>query len=189
MENLETIHWIISQRKIPLKDGQNSRRGFPRHRATTLGLVRQRGTYKIALSAYSKLNPLLYDLIFELGREICPHSFTSVHINHNVICPRHRDSKNQGNSTIIAFGDYSGGELYLEDGRIIDIRRPFTFNGSQIEHWNEGLSGEKYSLVFFSVNEKDKKKVVEINIDNEVEEWIKYELARKEKKDKKKNKK
>ena len=85
--------------------------------------------------------------------------FNSVHINKNYATPPHFDSKNCGESVLIAMGDYIGGEtcLYNESNKKIiknDARlSPLIFNGSNILHWViPWTKGDRFTLVFFNSN-------------------------------------
>jgi len=104
-------------------------------------------------------NPDLKDLFIEFRDWYFPDfEFNSVHINKNYETPPHFDSKNTGNSVLVAMGSYKGGEtcLYNEKKRIIekhDARtKPLIFNGSQILHWVSPKYGDsdRFSLVFFN---------------------------------------
>ena len=83
--------------------------------------------------------------------------WNSVHLNKNYPCVPHFDSKNVGESILVALGDYKGGNtcLYNEKSRIIekyDARdEPLKFDGSKILHWVDQIKGneDRYSLVFF----------------------------------------
>jgi len=146
---------LLSKITIPLKSGRNNRRNFEKHRSMTFGLTRARYSGIIGLSAPSKKYPEIYKEIKSLGELLSPpdFSFNSIHVNHNVVCPLHVDGKNIGNSMIVSFGDYQGGELVI--GEIIyDAKcRPIIFNGSKIYHKNMPLlEGNKYSLIFFNTS-------------------------------------
>jgi hypothetical protein len=67
-----------------------------------------------------------------------------------VLFRSHKDSKNQGKSLLISFGDYEGCKLMI-DGKEYDTNcKPIIFDGSSLEHWNTPLiSGNKYSIVFY----------------------------------------
>ena len=85
--------------------------------------------------------------------------FNSVHINKNYATPPHFDSKNCGESVLIAMGGYRGGQtcLYNETNRTIekhDARiKPLIFNGSSILHWVlPHNKGDRFTLVFFNSN-------------------------------------
>ena len=79
--------------------------------------------------------------------------FSQVMINKNYPVKKHKDTKNVGVSTLISFGDYTGGKtrVYTED-KIIDYDsncNPVQFNGSLYEHEVLPYTGERYALVFF----------------------------------------
>jgi hypothetical protein len=135
---------------------QNNRRGFPKHRGCVFGLTKPRfKSGGACLSANSKKYPEIYEEIIRVGNLICPKGFefNSIQLNHNVVCPPHKDSKNVGDSVIVSFGDYTGGNLVIENV-IYDAKyQPLIFNGAELEHWNTlDLQGNKYSLVFFRGN-------------------------------------
>ena len=94
--------------------------------------------------------------IIEKCKQLLGDQITAACLNHNVVCPVHRDSANVGDSWIAFFGDYtSGGDLNLEDGRVFDaaVKNYFygPFRGSETSHWNTPHSGgDKWSLVAFA---------------------------------------
>ena len=98
---------------IKYKNGRSSRMGFPKHRATVFGLTKQRFTGKTELSADSLKYPEIYNELLRIGNTICPMPFNSIYVNHNVVCPLHKDRKNIGKSLIVSFGDYSGCKLIV----------------------------------------------------------------------------
>lgn len=101
------------------------------------------------LSKITLKYPEQYEKIKEYGNQICNHEFTSICINHNVKCLKHKDRNNVGNSTIIALGDFTDGGLWV-DGELHDIfEKPLCFDGSKQEHWTQDFDGDRYSLVFF----------------------------------------
>lgn len=79
---------------------------------------------------------------------------TTIHVNNNVVCPRHLDPSNSGSSVIVSFGDYEGCDLVIEGyGTFNTNLKPILFNGAKLYHYNTPLiSGNKYSLVFFNQN-------------------------------------
>jgi hypothetical protein len=104
------------------------------------------------MSAASVRHPEVHDELMRLGNKFCPVDFTSIHINHNVVCPRHIDPKNVGNSMIVSIGDYEGGELVVEGVETYNAKyHPLIFNGALFHHWNNPITnGNKYSLIFFN---------------------------------------
>lgn len=124
-------------------------------RTVTMGFVHKPYSSYRGYSKFTEQHPELWDAILRLGADIDPeHKFSSVTINHNVLCPPHRDKKNLGNTMIVGLGDYTGGELVIE-GEAIDIRyKPHYFNGFLREHWNNKWTGDRYSLMFYNTRYK-----------------------------------
>lgn len=138
----------------------NGRRGFPKHRGTIFGYCKRRIGHTIGLSYNSKKRPDIYEEIVKIGKLICPFEFTSIQINNNLVCPKHFDSNNVGESMLVSFGNYEGGSININvntDTIKHDAKyHPIIFNGSLLEHWNdEIISGNKYSLVYFSIDIKN----------------------------------
>jgi len=147
---LAYLYCLLEEITIPIKNNTNGRRNFPNHRATTFGIVRGRFTGKTDLSAMTKKHPEIYNEINRIGK-LFSFEYTSIHLNKNVVCPKHKDSKNKGNSLLLSFGDYKGGNIVIEDKKYDANCNGIIFNGSKLEHWNtDDLIGNKYSLVFFS---------------------------------------
>lgn len=142
---------LLAKQKIPCQQAGN-RYGFAKFRAMTFGLTRYRCDRFISCCKSNDKFPELFQELFRIGDKFCPISFTSIYINNNVICPKHRDRGNAGLSCIISLGDYSGCNLVIED-KIYDAKyTPIVFDGTKMEHWNtDDLAGTKYSLVFFNV--------------------------------------
>jgi hypothetical protein len=143
------MYELLQRYTIPIKNKTNNRRGFPSHRSMTLGMIKGRFTGKVGLSYYSRKYPRLYQELVDYGKKVCPFPFQSIHVNHNVTCPPHKDSSNQQLSLIVAFGNYTGGELVIEGTIVSTFETPIIFNGAIQEHWNLPHEGDKYSLVYF----------------------------------------
>ena len=77
--------------------------------------------------------------------------FNCITVNRNVECKPHRDKYNRGKSYLLFLGDFTGGELCLEDGRVFsETKKIFTFDNKKVIHWNNPiLSGVKFSMIFF----------------------------------------
>jgi hypothetical protein len=94
--------------------------------------------------------PQLWALLKEFGATI-GIPYDGVQVNIDCVCGQHRDKTNVGNSYLISGGDYTGGELMVENVEMDCRYAPLIFNGSQLTHWNKAiLSGHKWTLVFFS---------------------------------------
>lgn len=103
-------------------------------------------------SVFNERLPTIWMLIKNLGKLIASDiSWTSVQLNHNLVCKKHTDGNNAGASVIVSFGNYTGNDLVVE-GKKFDINhRPVLFDGRK-EHWNTPqLGGNKYSLVYFRI--------------------------------------
>lgn len=106
-------------------------------------------------------NPELEKIFKEYAKRYLPKNFfwSQVQINYNYDIPKHKDSANQGYSYIVGLGDYTGGELMINVlgyEKKVDIRdKPYTFNGSEYEHWVAPFEGERWSLVFFTHHTKE----------------------------------
>ena len=80
--------------------------------------------------------------------------FTTVYVNKNVKCKKHLDSKNVGESLLVGWGNYTGGEtmIYEEENKhTIDIKQSSVlFNGAEYEHRTLPFKGDRYSFVFYN---------------------------------------
>jgi hypothetical protein len=149
----DKLYNMLDNTTLVQRKGRNNRLDFPDYKGAIFGMVRPRIRYKgyNELSLDSKKKPLIYDEIWRIGKIICPFEFTSVQVNKNLVCPKHKDKNNRGMSLLVSFGDYTGCNIVV-DGTKYDARhRPIVFNGSLLEHCNtDDLQGTKYSLVYFS---------------------------------------
>lgn len=109
------------------------------------------------LSYWSTEYEELYSFFQTLIGRIHPeHSYTNITVNKNLVCKKHTDGGNTGQSYIVSFGHFTGGRLIIEkkgggDPRPVDIFRRFVaFNGSLQPHETEDFVGERYSAVFYT---------------------------------------
>ena len=156
-EDIKEILELLGKKMVPILRGQRGRaRTFGEHRGMVLGLIKGRVTRKYELSYQSKKNMKLYEKLMEFGKSFVPFDFTSIQVNHNVVCPRHIDPYNNSASCIVSIGDYQGCDLSIElDENEIKTYNtnchPLVFDGSKNYHFNTPLiSGDKYSFVFFN---------------------------------------
>ena len=143
-EHLKVKNLAMNRYRTKVGDGRSQCFGIVRKRSMAPDLSRQ-----------SWLNPYLHHLLMEFGRQHVPVPFTSVQVNQNYKCAEHKDTHNVGKSYIVGFGDYQGGELVLDlsgQKKEVDIRyRPILFNGSEIPHSTKDFTGNRYTLVYHTV--------------------------------------
>ena len=105
-------------------------------------------------------HPYLLDIFKEYSNNHFPHfKWTQVQINrmpNGSSIRQHLDKKNVGDSYLIAFGSYKGGDTYVENKKdrnftLYDCRVcPLVFNGSERKHGVTTVQLEdRYSLVFY----------------------------------------
>lgn len=117
----------------------------------------EKGLYKTKLMAE---NPELLQLFREFSSNYFPwFEWDQVQINYMPVGCRmkeHLDKKNVGDSVLIAFGDYVGGDSYVKNKNdrnytLYDCRvAPLVFNGAERRHGVSTVQkGERFSLVFY----------------------------------------
>lgn len=92
-----------------------------------------------------------------------PADWTSCVLNQDFSCLWHVDSGNIGPSMIVSFGCYSGGELAIRDASgnvtLVDTYlKPVVGEFNKMWHRVMPLSGLKFSLVYFKLDETGSKK-------------------------------
>ena len=111
---LSLLYSMLENISLPKKNKSTNRRGFPiGQRSVTFGFTRGRYNGKYELSYYSKKYQEIYNELLRIGRIYCPLKFSTIHINKNVVCPPHKDSKNAGKSMLLSFGDYTGCNIVI----------------------------------------------------------------------------
>ena len=132
----------------------------------TLGLIRLRGG---DLQASTK-TAAAFDVLGLLSKSVWSNvdgaAFTSVTINKDFACARHRDSNNEGPSLVKAIGSFVGGELvyWKDDPRKIHVQKvrhadavvcnvsnEFVPINGKSAHEVMPFQGSRYSIVFFTV--------------------------------------
>ena len=109
-------------------------------------------------SRNSWTRPYLYKLLLDYGRQHVPIPFSSVTVNQNYQAGPHRDRGNIGESYLVAFGDFSGGELEIHEGPLTglhDVRTPIVADFTKVLHSVKEFQGNRYSLVFYRAKKSD----------------------------------
>lgn len=75
----------------------------------------------------------------------------SIQVNQDCVCDKHKDKHNTGDSYLVSFGSYTGGELVVEEEVFDTNKKPIVFNGAEREHWNNPLdeNSQKWTIVLF----------------------------------------
>jgi len=98
--------------------------------------------------------PYLYKLLLDFGEKHVQIPWTSITVNDNYKAAPHRDRGNVGESYLIGFGDYSGGELQIHEGDLSgshSVRhKPLVTDFSKVLHSVQQWEGQRYSLVFYT---------------------------------------
>ena len=148
----------LTKRQIPMN---KYRKGVGDGRSQCYGMVRKRSMAP-DLSRCSWEDPQLHYLLMKFALTNLPpdFTFTSVQVNDSYKCLRHKDKHNLGDSYIVGFGPYTGGELVLHQGGSLgasgkqeyNIRhRPLLFDGSKIEHETKEYEGRRWTMVFHTL--------------------------------------
>ena len=167
---MDALVTYLKERPLPLVQRDNVSDGPVQ--SMTLGMVkcRQQGQCQIARSTthdnFQLLKLLLGLLADKALKGSPPAEFTSLCVNVNYECQLHTDKYNDGQSTIITGGSFSGGELFVEtpDGDYAIHRGDSSLYGVKLDakhRWQEfdgsrrhatlPYIGFRISVVIFSV--------------------------------------
>jgi hypothetical protein len=99
----------------------------------------------------NETNRDLYKVLVKLGSMVVPPyiPWTAIQVNHNYQTSEHVDGNNIGLSYSLSFGDFTGGELVIAGEPFQTRYKPIIFNGALHEHYNQPITGNRYSLVYF----------------------------------------
>jgi hypothetical protein len=97
--------------------------------------------------------PYLYKLLLDFGNKYVDISFNAITINQNYRADKHYDKHNNGESWLVAFGSYTGGELLIHEGDLSGTHniwcRPIKTDFSKVLHSVDYFRGNRYSLVYY----------------------------------------
>ena len=131
-------------------------------KSQTFGVVNRR-SLPPDYSRQNWLRPYLYKLLLDFAAKYVTIPYTSITLNQNYRAKAHRDKGNIGNSFLVAFGSFTGGNLKILDGDLkgsVDVRTPLIADFSKMTHEVEEFEGDRYSLVFYTLNKKEFKNSV-----------------------------
>jgi hypothetical protein len=126
-------------------------------RSVCFGMVSKRSA-PAGMSRWNDKRPEVWAELQEIAKSLpVPDGWTSCVVNQDYVALPHYDSGNVGESCIVSFGCYTGGELVLghETAKPMELStfmRPVVGDFSKTKHWTKPLSGLKFSLVFFTLS-------------------------------------
>jgi hypothetical protein len=110
---------------------------------------------------YSRLcwkRPELYYHLLEFADKYVDLTYNAITVNQNYQAGKHKDKHNVGDSFLVSFGEFTGGDLLLHETDIsgnYDIcHKPIVANFSKILHSVAPFQGNRYSLVFYYYKDK-----------------------------------
>lgn len=175
--SVETLTRVLRSSFIPFNVSRKN--VIPEGQDGILGMVLGLFVFggNIGLSAGSNDHPWLTRLLSDFLHDQHPDfPFTSIQVNKDYASRPHVDKNNVGSSLIIGFGEYEGGQTWVQDddgteeltvgediisphnyrkgrtykGKFLDIKdRLVEFDGNRL-HYTTPFTGERYSLVFFT---------------------------------------
>ena len=149
----EFVSIIAELERRPLQQN-NYRNKAGNGKSQAFGLVNRR----CLAPDYSRnnwLRPYLYKLLLDFGEKFVDISYNAITLNQDYQAGKHRDKHNSGNSFLVAFGDYTGGDLLIHEGDLSgnhNIRhRPIKADFSKLLHSVSDFTGHRYSLVYYTL--------------------------------------
>ena len=140
------------ERQPIAKNGYRTESGKGRSQA--FGIVHRRSVPP-DYSRWCWIRPYLYKLLLEFAKKHVTIPFTSITVNDNYAAAKHKDRGNTGDSFLVAFGDYTGGELEIFEGPLKglhDVRyKPIVTDFANTWHAVKPFTGKRYSLVFYTL--------------------------------------
>jgi hypothetical protein len=89
----------------------------------------------------------------EFGKKHVSIPYNSITVNQNYKADRHRDKNNKGQSYLVGFGSYEGGELNIHEGDLSGSHNiccnPIVTDFSKVLHSVSSFTGTRFSLVYY----------------------------------------
>lgn len=101
----------------------------------------------------------LYKLLLDFAEQFVPIPYTSITLNQNYQAEPHYDKGNIGDSFLVAFGDYEKGELVADRSEVDIHNKPMIADFTKILHSVKDFTGNRYSLVFYTLDTKKRGEV------------------------------
>lgn len=123
----------------------------------TFGIVNRRSLAP-DYSRQNWLRPYLYHLLIEFAAKYVTIPFNSITVNQSYRASAHRDKNNKGDSFLVGFGSYTGGDLKILEGDLSGNHsvwcKPIITDFSKVLHEVDHFVGDRFSLVFYMFESK-----------------------------------
>ena len=153
----DDVLMLLENTSIPLSSTRKNvlPEGTKEVQSITLGAIMPRQSNQVAISNVTDTREAVTKVLCRFMQEAEPDfRFTSICLNKNYAAKRHRDRNNLGDSRLIAFGDFTGGDIVIEDSNRPRVENPkknwVKFNGNNYHEVCE-FTGTRYSCVYFTV--------------------------------------
>jgi hypothetical protein len=97
--------------------------------------------------------PELYKMLLDFAEKYVDISYNAITLNQNYKTLPHKDKHNIGDSYLVSFGDFLGGDLIIHNDDILEYvnikHKPMKADFSKILHSTDSFEGNRYSLVFY----------------------------------------
>ena len=119
--------------------------------------IQTRWSYIPWLGRMTWKRPRLWQLLLDFAEKHIPDfDWDAITVNDSYMSAPHKDKHNEGDSLTITFGDFTGGELMIEDPSGQPVAVPtrhsfYRFNGATTVHWTAPFQGRRFCLVFYRI--------------------------------------
>jgi hypothetical protein len=124
-------------------------------RSQVFGVVNRRSVHP-DYSRHCWKRPYLFKLILDFAEKHVKIPWNACTLNQDYKAAAHRDKGNIGDSFLVAFGDYIGGELEIHEGPLKGLHNvkynPLVTDFSKVLHEVKDFLGHRYSLVFYKLD-------------------------------------
>ena len=143
---------LFELERLPLAIN-NYRKKVGEGRSQAFGVVGKRGLPP-DYSRQCWFRPYLYKLLLDFGEKyVTDISWNAITLNQNYSAGPHYDRHNRGDSYLVAFGEYTGGDLKIHEGDLSGNHNicgnPIVTDFSKVLHSVEPFEGYRCSLVYY----------------------------------------
>ena len=154
LEKAKAMLEVLKTWKVPMQSKSRYRKATGHSRSASFGYVRKRHRQPGVSMLNSKV-PHVWNALKDFA-DSTGFLYDSIQVNQDVVCTKHRDKNNTGDSYLISLGDFTGGELIVEEILYDCKMKPIVFNGALMEHYNNPFVGSKWSVILFKSTIPDK---------------------------------